>query len=299
MRFKGLDLNLLAALDVLIEERSVSRAAERLHLSQPSVSAALARLRDFFDDPLLEIQGKRMVPTARALQLVPMVTELLADVETMIMQSRQFEPKTSSCWFRICVSDYLSTVLIDRLVTSLQREAPGIRFDLQQPSDMTPQLISLGELDIALLPQQHCLNDHPMELLFEEQYVVAGWSENPLLQKPVTEDEFYAAGHVAASIGQVNRASFAEDNLLARGRERRIEIRASSFMMVPGLLTGTDRLTVMHGRLARALSTQHPLAWQPMPFEFPVMRQMIQYHRSRALDPSLVWLIDRIHAAAT
>src|SRR5512139_3494743 len=126
MRFKGLDLNLLAALDVLIEERSVSRAAERLHLSQPSVSAALARLRDYFNDPLLEIQGKRMVPTARALQLVPMLKELLADVETMIMQARQFEPETSNRWFRICVSDYLATVLIARLVTSLQREAPGI-----------------------------------------------------------------------------------------------------------------------------------------------------------------------------
>ena len=298
MRFKGLDLNLLAALDVLIEERSVSRAAERLHLSQPSVSAALARLRDYFNDPLLEIQGKRMVPTARALQLVPMVKELLADVETMIMQSRQFEPATSNRWFRICVSDYLATVLVSRVVTMLQREAPGIRFDLQQPSDATPRLLDLGELDLGLLPQQHCLHDHPMELLFEERHVIAGWSGNPLMSKPVTEEEFYAAGHVAVSIGQVNRASFAENNLLARGRERRIEIRASSFVMVPELLTGTDRLAVMHERLAQTLATRHPLAWCPLPFEFPLMREMIQYHRSRALDPGLQWLIGRLRAAA-
>jgi LysR family transcriptional regulator, nod-box dependent transcriptional activator len=298
MRFKGLDLNLLAALDVLIEERSVSRAAERLHLSQPSVSAALARLRDYFNDPLLEIQGKRMVPTARALQLVPMLKELLADVETMVLQARPFEPATANRWFRICVSDYLATVLISRLVTSLQADAPGIRFDLQQPSDATPRMLALGELDLALMPQEHCLNDHPMELLFEERHVVAGWAQNPLLQKPVTEDEFYAAGHVAVSIGQVNRASFAENNLLARGRDRRIEIRASSFVMVPELLAGTDRLAVMHERLAKTLSARYPLAWCPLPFEFPVMREMIQYHRSRALDPSLLWLISRIRAAA-
>jgi LysR family transcriptional regulator, nod-box dependent transcriptional activator len=217
----------------------------------------------------------------------------------MIMQTRQFEPATSNRWFRICVSDYLATVLISRLVTTLQREAPGIRFDLQQPSDATPKLLDLGELDLALMPQEHCLNDHPMELLFEERHVVAGWAQNPLLRKPITEDEFHAAGHVAVSIGQVNRASFAENNLLARGRDRRIEIRVSSFLMVPELLAGTDLLAVMHERLAKTLSTRYPLAWCPLPFEFPVMREMIQFHRSRALDPSLQWLISRIRAAAT
>ena len=92
MRFKGLDLNLLVTLDVLIEERSVSRAAERLHLSQPSVSAALAKLRDYFNDPLLEIQGKRMVPTAHALQLRPVLAEVLGNVDRMIIQARHFDP---------------------------------------------------------------------------------------------------------------------------------------------------------------------------------------------------------------
>ena len=96
MRFKGLDLNLLAALDLLLEERNVSRAAERLHLTQPAVSAALARLRDYFGDPILAPQGKRMIPTAQALALQPMLKQLLSQVDTMVAQSTRFDPATSS-----------------------------------------------------------------------------------------------------------------------------------------------------------------------------------------------------------
>lgn len=298
MRFKGLDLNLLVTLDVLLDENSVSRAAERLHLSQPSVSAALARLREYFNDPLLEPQGKRMVPTPQALQLRPVLTELLGNVDRMIVQARQFHPLTSDRWFRICLSDYLSAVLFPRLNALLQRQAPRVRLDLQPPSALAQALLEQGEVDVLLTPQEHCLRDHPSELLFEESYVVAGSADNPMLRNPITEEDFYAAGHVAVGIGTGERASFAEDSLLARGRERNVEILAFSFTQVPGLLKGTARLTLMQQRLALALSARHELAWQPVPFDFPVMREMIQYHRSRASDPSLGWLIARIREAA-
>jgi LysR family transcriptional regulator, nod-box dependent transcriptional activator len=300
MRFKGLDLNLLVTLDVLIELRSVSRAAERLHLSQPAVSAALARLRDFFNDPLLEIQGKRMVPTAKALQLQPLLADLLGSVDRMIVQGRQFDPTTSTQWFRVCISDYLSTVLFPQLIRLLQAQGPGIRLDLQTPSDHALALLERGEIDVLLVPKGHCLRDHPAELLFEERYVVAGWAGNPQLEAPLTEEDFYAARHVAVAIGGSveERASFSEDELKARGRERQIEIMASSFTQVPALLIGTRRLTLMQERLARTLAATLPLAWQPLPFEFPVMHEMIQYHRGRASDPALGWLVARIREAA-
>lgn len=300
MRFKGLDLNLLVTLDVLIELRSVSRAAERLHLSQPAVSAALARLRDFFNDPLLESQGKRMIPTPKALQLQPVLAELLSNVDRMIVQGRQFDPSTSTQWFRICISDYLSTVLFPRLIGLLQVQGPGVRLDLQSPSDLALSLLEQGEIDVLLVPKEHCLRDHPAELLFEERYVIAGWAGNPLLASTLTEEEFYAARHVAVAIGASveERASFSEDELNARGRERQIEIIASSFTQVPSLLIGTARLTLMQERLARTLAKTLPLAWQPLPFDFPVMREMIQYHRGRGSDPALGWLVARIREAA-
>ena len=298
MRFKGLDLNLLVTLDVLIEERSVSRAAERLHLSQPSVSAALAKLRDYFNDPLLEIQGKRMVPTAHAMQLRPVLADVLGNVDRMIIQARHFDPVTSDRWFHVCLSDYLSTVLFPRLVPLLQKQAPRIRLELLPPSQLALERLEQGEIDVALLPQENCLPDHPAELLFEEHFVVVGWAGNPLLEQPIDEAAYFAARHVAVRVGTGPRRSFAEDQLQQRGRERQVEVVASSFVQVPELLLGTARLTVMHERLAQALAARLPLAFQPMPFEFPVMREMIQYHRGRISDASLGWLIARLREAA-
>lgn len=298
MRFKGLDLNLLVALDVLLDESNVSRAAERLHLSQPAVSAALRRLRDYFNDPLLALHGKRMVPTPHAVALRPQIKQLLADVEGVIGRSTRFDPATSDRWFRICISDYLSTVLFGALIPALRAHAPTIRLDLQQPSEEMPQMLERGEIDLVLTPAQHCVPGHPTELLFEERHVVAGWRDNPLMATPMSEDDFYAAGHVAVEIGRLARVSFAELHLRARGRERNVEIIASSFSLVPELLVGNDRLAIMHERLARTLSTRLPIVWQPLPFDFPVMHEMIQFHRTRGDDPGLHWLIAELHRAA-
>jgi DNA-binding transcriptional LysR family regulator len=262
------------------------------------VSAALARLRDYFNDPLLESQGKRMVPTPQALHLRPLLAELLANVDRMIVQGRQFDPATTDRWFHLCISDYLSTVLFPRLMPLLQRQAPRVRLDLHSPSVRALELLEQGEIDVLLIPHEHCLLDHPAELLFEERYVVAGWSGNPLLQAPITTAQFCTAAHVSVSIGAEARSSFADNHLQALGVERNVEILASSFLQVPELLIATPRLTLMQERLARTLASRLPLAWQAVPFEFPVMREMIQYHRGRASDASLGWLIARLREAA-
>jgi LysR family transcriptional regulator, nod-box dependent transcriptional activator len=298
MRFKGLDLNLLVTLEVLLAECSVSRAAERLHLSQPSVSAALARLREYFGDPLLEVQGKRMVPTPQALQLRATLAQVLASVDQLLIQTRHFDPASSERVFHLCVSDYLSTVLFPRLVPQLEAAAPGIRLELYAPSEAALEQLGQGQIDVALMPQEHCLPDHPAQLLFEERFVVVGWSGNPRLQAPLDEEAFFAAGHVAVRVGSGGGRALADDELRKLPRERRVQVVAASFTQVPELLIGTQRITVMHERLARTLAERLPLRLQPLPFEFPVMREMIQYHRSRAADASLAWLVARLREAA-
>lgn len=298
MRFRGLDLNLLAALDVLLEERNVSRAAERLHLSQPSASAALARLREYFDDPLLEPRGKQMILTPLAVRLRPQLADLLATVERTIAQARRFDPATSTRWFRIAVSDYLVAVLFPRLLQVLHQQAPGIRVDLCAPSEATQLLLEQGEVDLLLAPEAHCVRDHPTEQLFEERFVVAGWDRNPVFDAPLTEDVFHAAGHVAVALGDVSRGSVGDDWLGSRGRERRVEVIAYSFTQVPALLVGTQRLAIMHERLARSMSRLHPIRLAEPPFEMGILREMLQVHRGRAADPSLRWLVERIHEAA-
>lgn len=125
MRLKGLDLNLLVALDILLDERSVSRAAERLHLSQPAASAALGRLRDYFEDELLVLHGKRMIPTAYAESLVPELKQILAHVDELIATSAEFDPASTERVFRLMGSDYIATILISAVVAKLHTAAPG------------------------------------------------------------------------------------------------------------------------------------------------------------------------------
>ncbi|TIX50922.1 LysR family transcriptional regulator [Alteraurantiacibacter aquimixticola] len=295
MRFKGLDLNLLVALNMLVEVRSVSRAAERLNLSQPAMSAALARLREYFKEPLLVPQGRRMIPTAAALSLQQELQPILADLDALITQSTAFDPATSRRCFRICASDYLVAVLFPQVIPAIQAAAPGISLDIVPPSEQAQIDLERGELDILLTPEEHCVAGHPTNLLFEEQHVIVGWSGNPLLQAPLSEEAFRDAGHVAVRIGLTNRASFAETQLDQLGQRRRIEISAASFTSVPDLLVGTDRLAVMHKRLAVMMAGRMAIAWQNMPFAFPIMRQMIQFNRARADDAGLIWLIRQLH----
>ena len=298
MRFNGLDLNLLHALDVLLDERSVSRAAERLNLSQPAVSAALARLRDYFGDPLLVPQGRRMVPSAEALVMQGELKQVLSAVSELVVRSTAFDPASSQRVFRVCVSDYLVAVLFARLVPELSGTAPSIGFDLIPPSEDARTALDRGEIDLLLTPEEHCVPGHPTELLFEERHVVAGWRDNPLLASRMSEEEFFSAGQIAVQVGQVNRASFAESQLDLLPCKRKIEITAASFTTVPDLLVGTGRLAVMHERLAMVMAERVPIAWQELPFAFPEMREMVQFNRTRADDRGLAWLVDQFKISA-
>ncbi|WAT18609.1 LysR family transcriptional regulator [Aurantiacibacter sp. MUD11] len=298
MRFKGLDLNLLQALDMLVEERSVTRAASRLNLSQPAMSAALARLRAYFDDPLLVPRGRQMIPTAEALALREEIAPILASIDGLIIRSTRFDPATSRRSFRICASDYLVAVLFPRIVSALQARAPYLSFDLLPPSEQAQVGLERGEVDILLTPEDHCVAGHPTRLLFEEDHVVVGWTGNPLMRGAISTADFVEAGHIAVRIGQVNRASFAESQLEQAGIDRRIEMTVASFTSVPDLLVGTNRLAIMHRRLAELMAARLPLEWQELPFRFPKMRQMIQINSARQEDAGIAWLVEQIVSAA-
>jgi DNA-binding transcriptional LysR family regulator len=296
MRFKGLDLNLLVALDALLAEASVSRAAERLYLSQPAASAALARLRTWFGDPLLIPHGKRLMLTPYALRLKPMLSELLAGVETLVTQPVLFDPATTHRRFRICTSDYITSVVLRPLLSEIAVSAPGIELDIVPPEDTGQDMLERGELDMLIIPREFVSPQHPARLLLEEQHVVAGWRDNPAMNAPMTAEAFVAAGHISVRLGRITRATFAEAQLRARGITRREEVVVPSFTLVPDLLVGTRRLAIMHERLARQAARQTDIRIAPLPFDFPPMHEMIQYHRARADDAGLLWFLDAITA---
>lgn len=298
MRFKGLDLNLLVALSALMETRSVSRAADRLNLSQPALSSALRRLREFFHDDLFVAHGKKMVPTAFADSLFPSVKECLLNAETLVSTTSSFDPETSQRVFKIVASDYAIASVFAKTSEEIARCAPGIGLDFRLPDDHVWDDLESGVIDLYIMPQEFISNRHPSEVLFEETHVVAGWSENPLLHQPLSIDDFFGAGQVAASFGRKRQPSHADGHVAALGRQRLIEVTVPAFTLLPAVLVRTMRLALMHGRLARVMAEQYAIAWQPTPFKLPVMREMAQFHSSRIADEGLRWLRSMVQQTA-
>lgn len=293
MRLDHFDLNLLVAFHALLETRNVTRAAERLHLSQPAMSAALRRLRTSFNDDILVPHGKKMVPTAHALRLAPLVAQALVAMQALVSSSTMFDPATSQRTFRIAASDYVTIVLITPLLAVLAAEAPSVRVEIMPPSPDSLSLLERGMIDIMVAPEPFLSDDYPKELLYEERYVVVGWAENPVFRQPLTDEAFYGCGHIVVELSQ--RPSFAEQQLRAMGDRRRVELVASSFATLPWMLPHTMRLGLMHERLARVMLPILPLSMAPLPFPMPLMRQMAQYHHARAGDSGLQWLITKLH----
>jgi LysR family nod box-dependent transcriptional activator len=294
MRFKGLDLNLLVAFNVLMESRSVSRAAEQLHLSQPAMSSALGRLREYFGDDLLVLQGKRMFPTAYAESLVPMVQDTLRQIDALISTSTSFDPASSQRTFRLIASDYITAAVIASLSRRLAKTAPTIRLETILPSDGSADLIAQGAFDLLITPEDFINRTQPAELLFEERHVIVGWNGNPLFDGPVSKDDIFNASHVGIQMGNQRTSAFADRMMEQMGRPRRIDVVASSFTVVPWLIIETNRLAFMHERLARQMAGMFPLSIAPIPFEFPIMREMMQYNRARANDEGLQWLREQL-----
>jgi DNA-binding transcriptional LysR family regulator len=295
MRFKGLDLNLLVAFDALLRERSVSRAAEKLHITQPAMSAALGRLREFFGDELFIPHGRRLHLTTLAQSLAPHIAELLGTAETMIETSTTFDPLTSQRSFRIVASDYITAVALVPLVARLEEISPNVRLDIFGTTDAAQRQLDEGLVDLLLTPREFAAEGHPAELLFTERHVVVGWAGNPLFDQGIDEEAFFASDHIAVAFGTSRISSFADRHVDAMDRPRRIAVTSTSFTTVPWLLIGTMRLALLHERLVRSMRRYFPIRYAPVPFEFPLMEELIQYHSARVRDDGLAWIRKQLH----
>ena len=298
MRFKGVDLNLLLVLDTLIERRSVTRAAEALHISQPAVSAALARLRGHFDDPLLVQHGKQMIPTAHALRLHPRIKAVLADLDALVSTSPAFDPAQSTRTFRVMTSDFMLVTLVGDLLPMIEAEAPGIRLVVTPTGDEAIPLLEAGEVDLIVTPHNYQSDRHPMVPLMNERHVIAGWAENPLMAAPISAETMLQARFISTVIGRQQTGSFAISALADVGYRLDHALTVSYFAALPYMLVGTRYLAILHETMARKVMRHLPIRFWPLPVEIPLMRTTMQCHRAHAEDPAIIWLMDRFRAAA-
>ncbi|WP_257449766.1 LysR family transcriptional regulator [Archangium lipolyticum] len=289
MRFQNLDLNLLVALDVLLEERNVSRAAARLHLSQSAMSGALGRLREFFGDELLVQVGRQMVPTPRAESLAQKIRDILLRIQSAVEAMPSFDPASARRTFRIVTSDYVTEVLLADVLRQLKHVAPGISLELIPPGVATGESLQRGEIDFVITPDTYLLDLHPKEVLFEETYCCVVWTGNTRVGDALSLEQYLESGHIGVSLAK--QSPSAEQGFLERfGHERRIEVTVPSFCTVPHLLVGTDLIATMHSRLARLYARFLPLRLLTSPIDFPPLVEMVQWSRYFESDPGLTWM---------
>lgn len=285
---RAVDLNLLVILDALLSERHLSRAAERLHMSQPAVSHALARLRHLLGDPLL-LRGKGgFQPTARALELARPLADALQSVRS-VLGGAVFDAATAQRVFRLAMSDYGAALVLPALLRRLRVEAPGI--DLAVGYASRPAMIAGvqdGEIDLALgvfpqLPQQlH------RETLFEETFMCA-LDPASLAGEALHLDAYLARPHVLLASGESGMAAEVDVALAQLGQVRRIAVRLPHWTVAPDILMGTDMiLTVarraLQGRAAQGLALHAP-PFAIAPFRF----ETIRHHRTDG-DAGIAWL---------
>ncbi|ALU91537.1 transcription regulator protein [Herbaspirillum rubrisubalbicans M1] len=290
MRFNKLDLNLLVALDALLTEMSISRAAEKMNLSQSAMSNALARLRDYFDDELLVLVGRRLEPTPRAEILKDAVHDVLRRIEGSIEAKPAFVPAESHREFRISVSDFTLTVLIPHVLARARAEAPHIRFALLPQVQDPTHALDRAEVDLLVMPKDFCTPDHPSEELFTERYVCAVWRESELAQGELSLERYMNAGHVVMVPPGPHSTSLEARMTAQLGFVRRVEVTSFNFSAMLALVQGTDRIATIFSRLARMLASCFPVELRDSPLPLGEMHQTMQWHRYRTNDPGIEWL---------
>ncbi|HKD09192.1 MAG TPA: LysR family transcriptional regulator [Bryobacteraceae bacterium] len=291
MQLAGLDLNLLIVLDALFTEKSVTRAGERIHLSQSATSAALSRLRQFFADELLVAVGNQMMLTPHAIGIQEQVRDIILRAEAIARNKTAFVPATATRHFRLIMSDYPATVLMPRVLAQAQKIAPHLTFEILPVSDPNSDELERGEADLRIMPQQWISRRHPSENLYEDRYVCVVWSENKTVKRRFSRAEYLRAGHIGVRFPGRPFPVMEEWLFEQLGRRRRVEVVAPTFNLSAHLVIGTDRVATMHAWLARECA-QGGMALRIVnpPIEMPHVVESMQWHQYLDADAGIVWL---------
>ncbi|ARN83708.1 LysR family transcriptional regulator [Methylocystis bryophila] len=253
MDTKRIDLNLLVTLEALLATRNVTKAAARLHLSQPAVSAQLNRLRALFEDPLLVPAHRGMTPTVKALELLDPLRQALDQLRGTMRNHKDFAPESAAFTLTIACSDYLEAVIVGPLVLALRREAPRIRVAVRRlsPQQLEPQLAS-GEIDLAIAMPDGDAQHLRKRRLFDESYVLIGRRDHPKLKAAPTIEDYVRLEHVIVSRQGGGFTTPVDEALAALGHRRNVVLSAASFLFLPEIVATSDLVALAPRRLLQA-----------------------------------------------
>ena len=295
MDIKSLDLNLLVVFDALAKHRGVTRAAEAIGLSQPATSAALARLRAQFGDPLFVRAGQEMKPTPRAIELSEPVRLVVETISAEILRLAAFDATSSERTFTIITPDIGEVTLIPHIVEECARLAPGINLrSRSMPRDQAGAALESGQADLALgfFPDLRRAGFF-QQRLFRMRYACIVCHSRPLAVGKLSAGEFLAAKHVV--IRPEGRDHQFEQFLLQRRLSRRVALEVAHFMSLLVILPGTDLVATVPQDIAELIARHVDLRILEMPLHPPTIEVQQFWHRRFHKDPGNVWLRSAIH----
>ena len=307
--FRTLDLNLLRVFDEVMVERSLTRAARNLSLTQPAVSNALRRLRDALGDELVSRDGQGMAPTPRALALWPTVRQALSQLQSSLSLS-SFEPATATTTFVLAMADATAAELMPGLIDILERQAPSVAMRVVPLTTRDPRgLLDDGQADLAVGHFPSVVADLVVraqsaeavsfahQRLYDGQYVCVMRAGHPLARGPLTLDRFCAARHMLVSFSG-RPFGFIDESLASLGRRRQIVLTVNQFFTAGRVVANSNLLTVLPQHFVSVTGIAEQLVLRPLPFDVAPVYVDAVWHSRMETQSAHLWLRQAIISAS-
>lgn len=294
MRRVELNLNLLATLELLLMEGSVSRTALRLGISQAAVSARLIKLRKHYGDDLFVVRGRQLVRTPFAESLVEPLAELIRQAREISSLRQAFVPETIERVFNIRAGDIDTFLLLACLSRKLEQLAPGVSLHIKA-APATQQ-----DIDFSISPWG--LHNHALasQTLYKDSYCVLLDRAHPCLGEveAISEEQYLGHRHVVRHFGVTGSPSLEAMTMARLGYERQVGAIVDAYASIPFMLLGTRYLSTVPRRFAEEMMRMFPLKWLPLPFDFPQQTMLVQWHGHLSRDIVALWFKDLLIESA-
>jgi DNA-binding transcriptional LysR family regulator len=293
---RRIDLNLLVTLEALLTEKNVTRAAKRLHLSQPSVSVQLGKLRMIFADPLLAPAPGGMIPSTRAQGLLQPLRAALSDMRNVLEPRPRFDPQTAEITWQVAGADYAEYSVLLPALDLLRKAAPGVRVAVREAahSKMIKQLEG-GAIDLGLLAMEAVPERMHHRVLFTEHYVLVARKHHPALKRKLTVDAMCRLEYVIVSPEGGGFRGITDVVLESQGRKRRVVLSVPHFLFVPEVIAQTDLVAMLPSRLVKNRTERIRVIAPPLPI--PSYEMSMIWHERSHRDPAHIWLREQLVGA--
>lgn len=300
MDFHGIDLNLLAAFDALMNERNVTRAATRVGVSQPAMSAALARLRRLFDDPLFLRSAGGLLPTPRARDLAEPISLALRQIEAALVKPPAFAPDKAALRVNLGLADYPAFVLLPALLQALGEQAPGIAVDVHafNDRDHAVDLLDAGAIDAAIGVAPTRADGRIMvRPILRDEFVTIVARDHPAARRGMDMKTYLALPHVLAS-PEGERHGLVDQALAQQGRQRTLALTLPQMFAVPSVVARSRMTATVMKRVALSSPAGRELVLFPPPVALPEIVMHLIWHRRSDGSPAQQWLRALIETVA-